>query len=76
MQMAINVGAVVKTSVSKKTHYLVVGKQDTDLVGEDGLSSKEEKAYELNASCQADIKIIKEQEFLDLIKSVCLGGVV
>lgn len=48
MQMAVNSGAIVKTAVSKKTNFLVVGRQDIALVGEDGLSTKEEKAYALN----------------------------
>ena len=68
MQMAVNVGAKVKTSVSKKTDFLVVGKQDKSLVGADGMSTKEEKALELNGSGAAHIKIIWEKEFLALIK--------
>ena len=75
MQMAVNVGAIVRSSVSRKTNYLVVGKQDTDLVGEDGLSSKEEKAYALNEAGNANIKIIGETEFTNLIDS-CVGGIV
>lgn len=71
MQMAVNVGAIVKTSVSGKTDYLIVGKQDTSLVGDDGLSSKEERAYELIA-CGAQIKIIQETEFIELVS----GGAV
>lgn len=68
MQLAINAGGVVKTSVSKKTDYLVVGKQDLQLVGTDGMSTKEEKAYALNNSGSADIKIIDEATFLQLIE--------
>ena len=66
MQLAINSGACVKTAVSRKTHYLVVGKQDKDLVGESGVSTKERTAIELNGSGSADIKIIDESEFLRL----------
>lgn len=66
MQIAVNCGAVVRTSVSKKTNYLVVGKQDKTLVGEDGLSTKEEKAYALNEAGVGSIKIIGEEEFLKL----------
>ena len=68
MQLAVNVGAIVKTSVTKKTNYLVVGGQDLTRVGEDGMSSKEEKAYTLNADGKANIKIISEKDFLDLVK--------
>lgn len=66
MQIAINCGATVKTSVSKKVHYLVLGEQDPDAVGASGHSTKELKAYELNSSGQAQIQIINECEFLEL----------
>lgn len=68
MQIAVNAGAVVKTSVSRKTDFLVVGKQDISLVGEDGMSSKEEKAHALNDSGKAGINIIFESQFMELTK--------
>lgn len=68
MQMAVNAGATLKSSMSKKINYLVVGKQDKTLVGEDGKSSKEETAEQLNQNGKADIKIITEQEFIALIQ--------
>lgn len=68
MQKIIDVGGIVKSSVSNKTHYLIVGTQDKSLVGDDGLSTKEEKAYELIAK-GAPIKIIRESEFLSLLKA-------
>lgn len=67
MQKAVNVGAILKSSVSKKTDYLVVGVQDKSLVGDDGLSTKEEKAYKLIEKGY-DIKIINEKEFLKLLE--------
>lgn len=67
MQIAVNSGAIVKSSVSKKTDYLVVGKQDKALVGEDGMSTKEEKAYDLNKSGKANIIFLNEDQFLQLI---------
>ena len=67
MQLAVDVGAKVASSVSRKTHYLVVGKQDLSLVGNDGMSTKEERAYELNSQGKADIKIIGEDGFLSLV---------
>lgn len=63
MQKAVDVGAVIKSAVSGKTHYLVVGRQDPTLVGPDGLSSKEKTAYALNESGKAHIQIINEDEF-------------
>lgn len=68
MQMAVDAGAILKTSVSRKLAYLVVGKQDMTLVGMEGMSTKEIKARELNESGKAQIKIISEEEFLDLVK--------
>ncbi|MCM3667911.1 exonuclease domain-containing protein [Mesobacillus maritimus] len=43
MQKVVDLGGILKFGVSKKTNYLVVGKQDKTLVGEDGLSTKEKK---------------------------------
>lgn len=67
MQKAVDHGAILKSGVSSKTDYLIVGKQDKSIVGEDGMSSKEEKAYELNKNGK-DIKILNEIEFLRLIQ--------
>ena len=69
MQLAVNAGAVVKTAVSRKTNYLVVGTQDNALVGDDGLSSKERDAYALNSKGDANIQIIREDEFIALATS-------
>lgn len=68
MQMAADAGAKVVGSVSGKTDYLVVGKQDIALVGDDGLSAKEEKALELNASGEANVQMISEADFLSLLR--------
>lgn len=67
MQIAVNCGAVVKSSVSRKTDFLVVGVQDTAVVGDDGMSGKEEKAHALNEA-GADIRFLSESEFLDMVK--------
>lgn len=66
MQEVVNRGGIVKSGVSRKTDYLIVGQQDKSIVGEDGLSTKEEKAYELIEK-GFDIKILKEQDFLNMI---------
>ncbi len=44
MQRAVNVGAVIKTAVSRKTDFLVVGRQYDGPGGTDTVSNKEEKA--------------------------------
>lgn len=66
MQLAVDCGATLKTDVSGKTHYLVVGKQDKTLVGADGMSSKEEKAHKINQSGKSHIEILTENEFIQL----------
>lgn len=66
VQLAVDAGAVVKTAVSKKTNYLVVGHQDIAIVGFDGMSNKEETAHAINNSGKAYVEIIDEQTFLDL----------
>ncbi|WP_218943969.1 exonuclease domain-containing protein [Bacillus aquiflavi] len=69
MQKAVNVGALVKSGVSKKTDYLIVGEQDKSLVGKDGLSTKEKKAFYLIEEGES-IKIIDEGQFLKLLESL------
>ncbi|WP_339145596.1 MULTISPECIES: exonuclease domain-containing protein [unclassified Sutcliffiella] len=66
MQLVVDKGAVIKSGVSGKTDYLVVGQQDPSVVGPDGLSSKERKAKELMEK-ESKIKILREEEFLKLL---------
>lgn len=74
MQMAVNAGASVKSAVSGKTDFLVVGRQDITLVGEEGLSTKEKKAYDLNRRGKADIAIIGEAEFIALVNGTAAAS--
>lgn len=60
-------GATVKSGVTQKTNFLIVGVQDKSLVGEDGLSSKEEKALMLKSKGKADIQIIHEEQFCAML---------
>lgn len=64
VRMAANVGAVVRSAVSKQTDYLVVGGQDPDIVGPSGKSKKERKADEINNLGSAVVQIIDEKTFL------------
>lgn len=66
MQMAVDAGAVVKSGVSRKTDYLIVGAQDISVVGEDGLSRKQEIALELNESGKGHIVTLTEDEFVSM----------
>ena len=67
MQLVIDLGAHVKSAVSKKTNYLVVGIQDQKIVGPNGMSSKETKAIDLIHQ-GANIEIVTEADFLKLVK--------
>lgn len=67
MQMAVNCGATIRSSVSRKTNYLVAGTQDKTIVGASGMSSKERETYALNASGKANISILNEEQFLSLV---------
>lgn len=69
MQMAVDVGAILKTSVSSKTDYLVVGVQDVSLVGKTGKSSKERMAEEIIATGKGHIQIINENDFVSLVNT-------
>ncbi|WP_050615194.1 exonuclease domain-containing protein [Bacillus testis] len=66
MQRAIDLGAQVKSGVSKKTNYLVVGLQDMKIVGPNGMSTKETKAIDLMHQGYP-IELLTEKEFLQLI---------
>lgn len=67
IQKITDVGGIVKSGVSSKIDYLIVGKQNLSVVGSDGLSSKERKAYELIKKGN-NITVLHEQEFLNLIQ--------
>ena len=68
MQLAVDFGAVPQKGVTTKTDFLVVGTQDLDRVGTDGMSSKEEKAIRFNESGKANISIITEETFIKMAK--------
>ncbi|MBF8965743.1 DNA polymerase III [Pontibacter sp. FD36] len=66
IQLVADIGGIPDAGVTKKTNVLVVGQQDYRVVGDDGMSSKQEKAV-LLLDKGADIEIISEQEFLQHI---------
>ena len=70
MQKVLDVGGLVKSGVSRKTDYLVVGVQDKSIVGEDGLSTKEEKAYDLIEK-GVNICFLSEDEFIKILNGNC-----
>lgn len=74
-QMAVDVGAVVRTKVSRKTNFLVVGRQDPALVDESGHSGNEKIAREINDMGKGHIQILSEQEFMELVQQKTEAGV-
>lgn len=65
--LAAKHGFDVKSSVSKKLHYLVVGTQDLSLLAGHDKSSKHRKAEELIAE-GIELQILTENDFIKMIK--------
>jgi DNA polymerase-3 subunit epsilon len=66
-QIIADIGGIIGKSVTKNTDFLVVGQQDYRVVGDDGMSSKQEKASRL-AKQGVEIEILSEHDFLKNIK--------
>ena len=62
-QIIINIGGFIGNSVTKDTDFLIVGQQDYRVVGDDGMSSKQEKAVKLIEK-GSKLEIISEDDFL------------
>ena len=58
-----DIGGINSNSVTKKTDFLIVGQQDYRIVGEDGMSNKQDKAVKL-IERGAALEIISESDFL------------
>lgn len=69
MQIAVDAGATLKSSVSRKVHYLVVGEQDLRFADENGMTSKSRTATKLIQQEGIDIRIIDEETFLELARA-------
>lgn len=68
-QIAVDAGAILRSGVSRKIDYLVLGEIDPMYQDDNGMSSKERTARQLIDSGEANIKIIDETEFLRLASS-------
>lgn len=64
-QMVADIGGHPQDTVTKDTDFLVVGQQDYRVVGEDGMSSKQEKAIKMKEK-GIPIEIISENEFIEM----------
>ncbi|MDQ1770542.1 DNA polymerase III [Labilibaculum sp. A4] len=61
-QLIADIGGINGNSITKSTDYLIVGQQDYRVVGEDGMSNKQEKAIKYIEQ-GSDIEILSENEF-------------
>ena len=75
-QMAADVGAIVRKDVSRKTDFLVVGRQDAATVDSSGMSGSEKKAKAFNDSGKGNIQILSEQEFIELLGQKTEAGAI
>ena len=66
LQTIADIGGFPQKGVNKSTQILVVGQQDYRRVGEDGMSSKQEKAMALKDAGQ-DIEVMSEEQFLSML---------
>lgn len=62
-QIIADIGGSNSNSVTSETDYLIVGQQDYRIVGEDGMSSKQEKAMKLIEK-GSELEVISEDDFL------------
>ena len=68
MQLVADIGGICGDSVTKKTNFLILGNNDYCKSIKDGKSSKQKKAEKLILE-GADLKIISESVFLDMLES-------
>jgi hypothetical protein len=66
-QLVADIGGNVGNRVTKNTDYLIVGQQDFRLVGDDGMSGKQEKAVQMKAKGHS-IEMMSEADFLSNIE--------
>jgi len=62
-QIIADIGGINGKTVTKNTDFLVVGQQDYRVVGEDGMSNKQEKAVKLIEK-GSTLEILSEDDFL------------
>ena len=62
-QTIADIGGIIGNGVTKDTDFLVVGQQDYRVVGDDGMSSKQEKAIKLIEK-GSTLEILSEDNFL------------
>jgi len=69
-QLVVNIGGVCADNITKKTNFLILGNNDYCKSIKDGKSGKQKKAEKLIAD-GADLLIIPESVFLDILQMDC-----
>ena len=70
LKIVADIGGIPSDNIKKTTDFLVVGQQDFRIVGDDGMSSKQEKAVKwIEQGC--NITILSEAEFMQMISGLC-----
>ncbi len=62
-QVIADIGGSIGGNVTRDTDFLIVGQQDYRVVGDDGMSSKQEKAIKMIQK-GAPLEILSEDDFL------------
>lgn len=62
-QRIADIGGIIGSGVTKNTDFLIVGQQDYRVVGDDGMSNKQEKAVRLIEK-GSTLEILSEDDFL------------
>lgn len=62
-QIIADIGGVNQNGVTKNTDYLIVGQQDYRVVGDDGMSKKQEKAVKMIDE-GFELEILSEEDFI------------
>jgi DNA polymerase-3 subunit epsilon len=62
-QIIADIGGNDTSELTKDTDFLIVGQQDYKVVGEKGISEKQQKAFKM-VEDGSNIEIISESEFL------------
>lgn len=62
-QIIADIGGNATSELTKDTDFLIVGQQDYKVVGEKGISEKQQKAFKM-VEDGSNIEIISESEFL------------
>lgn len=62
-QTIADIGGIIANTVTNETDFVIVGQQDYRVVGDDGMSSKQEKAVKLIEK-GSELEILSEDDFL------------